>query len=74
MPEIGTKVFYKQINGELHPHRDNDLPAYVLNDTHTPEGNVCIFHYYTDDEHIRLNGLLAACIEFEDGKTIHSLS
>lgn len=66
------KYFYKVIDNEKVPHRDNDLPAFIWNDTYTSVGNVRLVHYYTNGEPVRLDPLLAPRIVFHDGKITYT--
>jgi hypothetical protein len=66
------KYFYRFINNEKVPHRDNDLPAFIWNDTYTSVGNVRLFHYYTNGEPVRTDPLLAPRMVFHDGKITYT--
>lgn len=66
------KYFYKVIDNEKVPHRDNDLPAFIWNDTYTSVGNVRLVHYYTNGEPVRTDPLLAPRIVFHDGKITYT--
>lgn len=66
------KFFYKIINKEKVPHRENDLPAFISYHYYTNAGEPFELHYYIDGIPKRLDKSLAPFITIQnDNTTIH---
>jgi hypothetical protein len=64
------KYFYKELNGEIIKHRDNDLPAFIWH-SHSDDGKVRLLQYYIEGELARKNKLLPTKVSFNDGCVGH---
>lgn len=65
------KYFFKMVNDEKVSHRDNNLPAFVWNDTWTDIGNVRLIHYWLDGERTQHDRLAPSRISFHENIIYH---
>lgn len=63
------KFFYKIINKEKVPHRENDLPAFISYHYYTNAGEPFELHYYIDGIPNRVDKTLAPFITIQNDNT-----